>query len=1186
MLRVRTIQCLRQVRYRSGGPEKPLGKLKHSQGGVEDNKPKYKSGHAARKTWNADTSKKPKNKQPKGQKQDQITRRAFEDNVETNQEEMANIVKTTKKSSIFSPELKKLKRMQFDNKKIEGHDNVSMTQNLLKSSAGTPTDETYFDPENSRLNLSKSNAALYKEIVAGAKDRLLKRFDEPSEKWKETLTKFTNDFQGDFSKYEIVTKIRNLIRHAAISPDIIHNPISVGDLVTLQEDTLDVHMVVSIPHSLDSNSYTVVSFAGVITYVHKSGMKFRFPNVIPPEFHPIIESFVQLEHKHLDIAPIGVPDSKFSRSIESLPQELQSKYQETSNIGDVNSDQASTEEAEPNFLVAQASSQLLTNTNVKTFQVSNEARKVYSQSLVDLSVSSFDGASEMTSRLDKIHRFLQYDEHGDLINTPRNISMFDILHYLEDDNFEKIDNYLENRKLSATHLGKSLPVNIDSRSTSYPISTYLALLLALGQQNRSWNIERTHAYTPQFVTVFPRTKIESTEATINYLRFKNGNREFADYCLKKMAGDTGLPLPPFYKNILQLFKDYVIGNVLSDTVAQTLLVSILRFIEAESNFERPYNYSSDFAKARSYDLILSLEGKDVVSNPIYWSMASALPKSEVNTMSELSYEYYDYIDQSLKPTDLEGKLDESIGLVDGPERLVGILKPLDDFYLEDPLADIRQDFGDAPVYCIDSASAHEIDDGISIQEKDGDYVLSVHVANPTSYIKPDSILASIAFNKSTTTYLPEGPTTMLPKLIGSVAGLGKDGKPTRTVVTQYKLDKKLIDDQIKLMLDSSSFEPKPEVMTTLAKQMKDSVNVFVSTVKNFPQNFTYDNVNKLLDDKAKIENFRKGVSDDDDFNNLFKLSNISRLLHEVRVSTGSLAFDRYLTTCEVHETENINEETKLEVDGTTMELSLKDTRLKITRSYNLEKSKSVNLVTEMMIFANSSFAGFAAKNEIPLVNRAQELNFHPNLRSEIEELMKKKRETGLAFTPDEARKLSEHLHSAKLLVTPTKHESLGLDYYAWSTSPLRRFIDMVNHWRIEQFLLNKESSQSFLNNKSSLEYVVNHLQHMTLTSKKAQAFSTRFWDGIFLREYLNLLHEGKIDNPIKFQLLIKTDPRLGNFVNVDVVGFDARAKIDITPTFMDAYEAENMKAGQIFTSDRWKITTIDFIENELIFQYV
>ena len=36
----------------------------------------------------------------------------------------------------------------------------------------------------------------------------------------------------------------------------------------------------------------------------------------------------------------------------------------------------------------------------------------------------------------------------------------------------------------------------------------------------------------------------------------------------------------------------------------------------------------------------------------------------------------------------------------------------------------------------------------------------------------------------------------------------------------------------------------------------------------------------------------------------------------------------------------------------------------------------------------------------------------------------------------------------RMQTTPGPHEGLGLDYYAWSTSPLRRYTDLVNQWQL------------------------------------------------------------------------------------------------------------------------------------------
>ncbi|KAJ3318642.1 hypothetical protein HDU76_000773, partial [Blyttiomyces sp. JEL0837] len=87
----------------------------------------------------------------------------------------------------------------------------------------------------------------------------------------------------------------------------------------------------------------------------------------------------------------------------------------------------------------------------------------------------------------------------------------------------------------------------------------------------------------------------------------------------------------------------------------------------------------------------------------------------------------------------------------------------DDFYKVDPCAEIRRDFGDMPVYVIDSPTAHELDDGISIEHKDnGETWIHVHIADPTSELPPSHPLAFLAQLRGNTVYLPERHYPMIP----------------------------------------------------------------------------------------------------------------------------------------------------------------------------------------------------------------------------------------------------------------------------------------------------------------------------------------------------------------------------------------------------------------------------------------
>lgn len=74
------------------------------------------------------------------------------------------------------------------------------------------------------------------------------------------------------------------------------------------------------------------------------------------------------------------------------------------------------------------------------------------------------------------------------------------------------------------------------------------------------------------------------------------------------------------------------------------------------------------------------------------------------------------------------------------------------------------------------------------------------------------------------------------------------------------------------------------------------------------------------------------------------------------------------------------------------------------------------MVSECMILANSTWGGWLAGLGVPAVYRNQ-----------------------AALAPGVKVRMS---------VKALKHAGIGVDYYAWSTSPLRRYVDLVNQWQI------------------------------------------------------------------------------------------------------------------------------------------
>ncbi|CAC9440883.1 putative mitochondrial exoribonuclease DSS-1 [Leishmania infantum JPCM5] len=122
-------------------------------------------------------------------------------------------------------------------------------------------------------------------------------------------------------------------------------------------------------------------------------------------------------------------------------------------------------------------------------------------------------------------------------------------------------------------------------------------------------------------------------------------------------------------------------------------------------------------------------------------------------------------------------------------------------FMTELLAEVRQrDGGDAfdairerrtgPGYAIDSATTSEVDDaiGVSVDGATGAKYFVVYVSDATVYCPFDSTLEQLTARRlTTTTYLPEGVFFMLPKPIVEAATLRED-RPCRTFNVIFQID--------------------------------------------------------------------------------------------------------------------------------------------------------------------------------------------------------------------------------------------------------------------------------------------------------------------------------------------------------------------------------------------------------------
>ena len=80
-------------------------------------------------------------------------------------------------------------------------------------------------------------------------------------------------------------------------------------------------------------------------------------------------------------------------------------------------------------------------------------------------------------------------------------------------------------------------------------------------------------------------------------------------------------------------------------------------------------------------------------------------------------------------------------------------------------ADEREDLRDMAAWTIDPVDAQDFDDALSVEERDDEYVVRVHIADVTHYVNPDTAMWDEAVERGNTVYLPGYTVHMLPPVL-------------------------------------------------------------------------------------------------------------------------------------------------------------------------------------------------------------------------------------------------------------------------------------------------------------------------------------------------------------------------------------------------------------------------------------
>ena len=94
------------------------------------------------------------------------------------------------------------------------------------------------------------------------------------------------------------------------------------------------------------------------------------------------------------------------------------------------------------------------------------------------------------------------------------------------------------------------------------------------------------------------------------------------------------------------------------------------------------------------------------------------------------------------------------------QQAEAILQSGNSSFFEDPA---RVDLTHLSPFTIDGATTLDFDDALTIEEKDGNYLVGIHISDVSHFVRPGDPLFQEAMDRGTSLYFPEGQVPMLPR---------------------------------------------------------------------------------------------------------------------------------------------------------------------------------------------------------------------------------------------------------------------------------------------------------------------------------------------------------------------------------------------------------------------------------------
>ncbi|MFA5407203.1 MAG: ribonuclease R [Bacilli bacterium] len=411
----------------------------------------------------------------------------------------------------------------------------------------------------------------------------------------------------------------------------------------------------------------------------------------------------------------------------------------------------------------------------------------------------------------------------------------------------------------------------------------------------------------------------------------------------------------------------------------------------------------------------------------------------------------------------------------------------------------RRDLRGEITFTIDGDDAKDFDDAVSVKKLDnGNYLLGVHIADVSHYVKENSAIGKEAYARGTSVYLVDRVIPMLPHPLSNGICSLNEGVDRLTLSCDMEINNK-----------------------------GNIVNYDIYTsVINSKKRMTYKNVNKVLENNEVVEGYEAFAAD------LKTMSELATILRKNKVARGYLDFD-------IDEMKII-----VDKDGTPIEIGKR------------ERGIGERLIEDFMIAANETVAthfhwldmdAIYRIHEKPDPDRLDQLvgllnslgykleckakNIDAKALQKILSFLNKKEEWCVL-----GNMVLRTMKKAKYSPENVGHFGLGSKLYTHFTSPIRRLPDLIVHRELKGQI----GVPNFRNNYT-FEELLTYALHASITEDRADKCERdveKYEAAKYMENHIGEEYDGYIASVTRDGIWVQLDNLIEGLVPVNEIGDD------------------------------------------------